>query len=514
MKEEFFGIDPRTGRSSGELFTDSTREEIDGKIIKASKSFDAFSSLSRNKRAGFLRAVSREIKDLGKELLETADRETALGHRRLRGEMNRTCNQLVSFADHIEEGSYQEVVIDTGDPNRFPAPKPDIRRMLFPIGPVAIFGASNFPFAFGVLGGDTASALAAGCTVVVKGHPSHPETNELFLSAVERAVDETGIPDGVFSLVQGVGNEVGEELVMHPLIKAVGFTGSRTGGMSLFGKASARDEPIPFYAEMGSINPVIVTREAVSKDPASVAVKVAGAVLHGSGQLCTKPGLVLVEEAPGLGTFKEALENRMRSDRCQPLLNHKVRENLEEGLGKLSGIEGIEMAGGGKVRDENSITFENTLITASSEIFRREPLLHEERFGPVTLVVGCKGREDLLKTVECLEGQLTGTVMNAGEDDVEDILRALTKKVGRVILNGVPIGVEVNHSMQHGGPFPATTAPWTTSVGMMSIKRWLRTVAFQNVEERYLPDELKDDNPAGIMRIVDGKYSRKALRSR
>ncbi len=508
----FRGIDPRTGKPAEKEFTDTPTEDIDNIIEESERAFQFFKNVPRHERASFLRCLGDKLLHIREDLIKITDRETAIGSKRLRGELKRTSDQFRSFAELIEKGSYQEAIIDLGDVNRFPSPKPDIRRILIPVGPVAVFGASNFPLAFGVCGGDTVSALAAGCTVLAKGHPSHPETNELLGSTLESAIEENGLPAGTFSLVQGTGEEVGSKIVCHPLIKAAAFTGSRKGGISLHNAAQSRNEPIPFYGEMGSINPVIVTENALREDPISVAMRISGAVLHGSGQLCTKPGLILLEGPSNLDDFIGSLRERMIVCKCQPLLSDRVLNNLEDGLSALMDVEGLEIQRGSYDSGQTSIVFDNTMMVSSSALFRREPLLHEERFGPVTLIVKCTDREDLLRTITTFEGQLTGTVITGKEDDdLSSVVQVLSEKVGRVIMNGIPIGVEVGHAMQHGGPFPATTAPWTTSVGMMSIKRWLRPVAFQNFDQRYLPDDLKDENPAKIMRIVDGKYTRDPL---
>jgi NADP-dependent aldehyde dehydrogenase len=506
-------MDPATGRQSEKAYEDTSRGEIDTLVRSADDSFEIFSKVSRIDRAVFLRTLADALDDLGRDIMDATNRETALGLTRLQGEMKRTCGQFRSFADFIEEGSYLEAVIDRGDPDRFPSPKPDLRRILRPVGPVAVLGASNFPYAFGIVGGDTASALAAGCPVVAKGHPSHPETSEILAGSVKTAIRESGLPEGVFSLVQGDGNEAGISLVSHPLIKAGAFTGSRSGGMALYRLASSREEPIPFYSEMGSVNPVVVTTNAMMDDPVSLGIRIAGAVLHGSGQLCTKPGLVFVEESPVLPDLLLAMAEKITKSSCKPLLNDRIRENLRGKIESIENIEDIELRQG-YVDNDAGIYFNSIMVTTTSDVFRRESALHDELFGPVIVVVRCRNRDDLLDTLGCLEGQLTGSIFtgNGTDDDVNAILEILQRKTGRVIMNGVPIGVEVTHSMQHGGPFPATTAPWTTSVGMMAIKRWLRPVVYQDLEERYLPDELKDNNPSGIMRIVDGEFSRGSLK--
>ena len=504
----FRAVDPTSGSALEPAFVDATLNEVDRAVNKATEAFPAFDAAGRETRARLLETIADNLEDLGDLLLDRAAAETALPKvPRLQGERGRTCGQLRLFADVLREGSYVGARIDHGDPDRAPIPKPDVRRMLVPLGPVAIFGASNFPLAFSVAGGDTASALAAGCPVVAKGHPGHPGTSELVAAAIADALRTVGLPDGAFSLLQGAGHEVGTALVIHPAIRAVGFTGSLRGGRALFDAASSRPQPIPVYAEMGSTNPLFLLPEALAKDPDATAEGLAGSVCLGVGQFCTNPGLVFAIEGDDTDALVDGLARRLGSAPAAAMLHEGIREAFDDGVEQLARIAGVELVARG---DEGAgpCAARPALLTSSSATFRDRRELHEEVFGPATLVIRCRDAADLLDCARALDGQLTAGV-HGTESDLEahaDLLRVLQDKAGRVLFGGYPTGVEVCPSMQHGGPYPATTDSRTTSVGTAAIDRFLRPVAWQNAPQSALPVELRDGNPAGILRFVDGSW--------
>ncbi len=440
---------------------------------------------------------------------ERCQQETGLPTGRLQGERGRTVNQLKLFAQLLRDGWWVNARIDTAQPNREPLPKPDIRQMQIALGPVAIFGASNFPLAFSVAGGDTASALAAGCTIVVKGHPAHPGTSELVGRAIVRAAEATGMPKGVFSLVQGTTLAVGQALVKHPLIKAVGFTGSFRGGKALFDAANQRDEPIPVYAEMGSINPVFVLPGALQERSAQIAEGLVGSVTLGVGQFCTNPGLVTSIASADTDMLLAKTQEGMAAAQTGTMLTERISEAYHEGAHRMGQAPGVETAGESKPSD-GAAPATAYVFRTTAEDFMKNKDLSEEVFGPATLHVTAQHKEELLALARQLNGHLTAT-LHATEDDLREyaeLISILERKVGRLLINGFPTGVEVCHSMVHGGPYPATTDARTTSVGTLAIQRFSRPVCYQNFPPFALPDELKDDNPLGIWRLVDGEVKR------
>jgi 2,5-dioxopentanoate dehydrogenase len=450
---------------------------IDRVARAASDAFATFGWLSGRKKGELLRAIASRLEEHKDAIVNRANLETSLGVPRLQNELARTCNQLRLFAALVEEGSWVDARIDHG--------KVDVRSMLRPIGQVAVFGASNFPLAFSVPGGDTASALAAGCPVIVKAHPAHPETSKL----VARVISEVA-PAGVFALVEGF--EAGIELVEHPLIKAVAFTGSRRGGRALMDIAAARAEPIPVYAEMGSINPVFILPHAMRERGAEIAAGLHASVTLGVGQFCTNPGLVIAAETSA--AFVEDLSKRMSATACAPMLTPAIADAYRTGVERFASlVDRSAFVEGGAA-----------LFTTNAPTFLRHEELMEEVFGPSTLVVECDSREPMLDIARALEGQLTATIHANEGDDYQDLVKILETKVGRVIFNGYPTGVEVVPAMVHGGPFPATSDGRSTSVGTRAIERFTRPVAWQNAPDAVLPDELKESNPIGIRRMVDG----------
>jgi NADP-dependent aldehyde dehydrogenase len=510
--DTFTSVDPRTRQSGSVQFHNATPQEIDRAVSAAAEAFHITRQYPASKIADFLDTAADEIEKLREELIATADYETALGSPRLPGELTRTTSQLRAFGNLLREGSYVEAIIDTALPDRQP-PRPDIRRMLLPIGPVGVFSASNFPFAFATAGGDTASAFAAGCPVIVKGHPGHPATTELFAIALNNAVQVSGFPAGFFSMIQGDGIESGQHLVKHPLLEAVGFTGSLRGGRALYDTAAQRPKPIPVYAEMGSINPVVILPGAVQARRAALVDGLAASATLGSGQFCTNPGLILMVDSADTQDFIQRYTATMTAKQPGVLLNAAIESGLTRAVSQTVASGGVELLAGGEAITESGFCYAHTVLQADSAAFRSNPILHHEHFGPVTLFVTCASLDDVRATLDQLEGQLTGTIHGEADelDSARPVLESLRERVGRVIWNGFPTGVEVVYAQQHGGPYPATSAPATTSVGMTAIRRFMRPVAYQNIPSVLLPDALKNDNPLNILRIVNNAHTRESI---
>ncbi len=501
--ETFNAVNPATKDSLEPAFHEATEGEVNHAVEKAADAFLEYSKKSSDEKADFLEAIGDEIMDLGDELINRCIKESGLTEGRLTGERGRTVNQLKLFADVVRDGSWVDARIDTGDP--------DVRSMRKALGPVGIFGASNFPLAFSVAGGDTASALAAGCPIVVKAHPSHPGTCELVAEAILKAAEKTGMPEGVFSMVHGTSHEVGLAIVRHPKIKAVGFTGSYGGGKALFDEANKRPEPIPVYAEMGSTNPVFILPGALKERKESLAEELTGSVSLGVGQFCTNPGLIFHQESEDAASFQTTLTEQMKNLSAGVMLNEGIQKNYQSGLEKLSGIAGVEVLAQGQ-NDENGFRGSTALFRASASAYFKNQNLEEEVFGPSTLLISSSGKEEMIRAAKQLRGHLTATIHGTEEDLAEysDLIEILEQKVGRIIFNGYPTGVRVCHAMIHGGPFPATTDSRTTSVGTTAIRRFARPVCYQDFPNITLPDELKNDNPRGIWRLVDGEFSNEA----
>lgn len=487
------------------MYTDATIEEINAVMDSSWKAFHIYRKCSLKQRADFMRACAKEIENLGDELLKTAGEETHLPEARLRNERARTMYQLTSYADACERGEWMDIRIDTAIPDKNP-PRPDIRKMLVPLGPVVVFGAANFPFAYSTAGGDTATAFAAGCPVIVKAHPAHARTSELVASAILKAAVNCYMPAGVFSHVHGASFEVGKTLVEHPHTKAVGFTGSFIGGKQLFDWANQRKEPIPVFAEMSSINPVFLLPGKMKDSAAEVAKLYAGSITLGVGQFCTNPGLIIGIDNDDLRTFINTLGEEIKKINPADMLNPGIFKNYVERRANVLAQEEVETVA---VSVAEPITNQGmpTIASASAQAFINNPLLHQEVFGPYSLIIRCKDMNEMLEVAKHIEGQLTATLM-ATNDDVknnDELTEAVKNICGRFILNGVPTGVEVCLSMHHGGPFPSTTDSRFTSVGADAIKRFARPISFQNWSNELLPDELKDENPLGIWRTVNDK---------
>jgi NADP-dependent aldehyde dehydrogenase len=484
-------------------YSDATAIEINEAMIAAKAAAVVMRKTPLKKRAALMYSIADALENSGEELIQVAMAETNLPEARLKGERGRTVFQLRSYAKACEQGTWLEATIDTAIPDKVPA-KPDIRKMLVPLGPVVVFGSSNFPFAYSTAGGDTASAFAAGCPVIVKAHPAHPQTSEIVANIIHEAVKQNGLPSGVFSHLHGASFEVGKALVMHPNTKAVGFTGSYVGGKALYDMANQRKEPIPVFAEMGSVNPVYLLDEKLSADAEKIAVNYAGSITLGVGQFCTKPGLIIGMKGAGLDRFMNELSTQIVSMQPGKMLHAGIakayQENKELAL-KQKGITVLVTASG----EASSNVGIPTIATVGGEVFLNNKLLHQEVFGPYALVVECSDEEEMLEIAEGMEGQLTATVM-ATDNDVllnESLIDAIAEKCGRMILNGVPTGVEVCLSMHHGGPFPSTTDSRFTSVGADAIKRFARPMSFQNFANHLLPVELQNDNPLHIMRTLN-----------
>jgi len=515
----FHATNPATAQALTPHFAEATRAEVDQACKLAASAFDAVRSKSPKDRAKLLRAMADQLMALGDTLVQRAVEETGLPKGRIEGERGRTTGQLRAFADLIEEGSWVDATIDRAQPDRTPLPKPDVRRMLVPIGPVVVFGASNFPLAFSVGGGDSASALAAGCPVVCKGHPAHPGTSELVARACAQAVADCGFPPGTFSLIQGASIEVGVWLVTHPAIKAVGFTGSLRGGRALYDAAAARPEPIPVYAEMGSTNPVFILPGALAERGETIAQGLVGSVTMGVGQFCTKPGMVFVmekreassEKREGIAeAFLSKAESLFTAAAAGVMLHEGIRGNFEKGSKRLAGVDGIQMrVAGGRGEGAGSSQKAAMFQTTAANLLAR-PEIAEEVFGPSTLAVTAQSREEILSAARALQGHLTATIHGTLADLAEwkDLVEILQTKVGRIIFNAWPTGVEVTHAMVHGGPYPATTDSRATSVGTSAIYRWARPVCFQGFPSEALPLELRDGNPASIWRKIEGKLTK------
>ena len=462
-------------------------------------------------RGAFLRKIAEMIESIAGEVIERAAQETALPQARLQGETARTCAQLRLFAQVVEEGSWVQARIDRAAPERKPLPKPDIRSMLRPLGPVVVFGASNFPLAFSVAGGDTASALAAGNPVIFKAHPAHPGTGELVGRAIQQSVRECGLPEGVFSLLFDAGTQVGTALVKHPQIKAGAFTGSRAAGRALMDIAAARPEPIPFYAEMSSTNPVFILPGALRERAEAIATGLHGSFTLGAGQFCTKPGMVFVPEGSEAAAFERKLQKLVNAATPFHLLTRTIHSSYDSAIaGRKKDAKLI--AAGQAAAEDASFAASAALFETDAGSFL-ESDLDAEIFGPTTLLVRYSGREQMLAIARGLEGHLTATIHGTEEDlrEFADLVAILENKVGRLVFNSFPTGVEVTHAMVHGGPYPATSDGRSTSVGSAAIFRFARPVCYQGFPDSALPDALKDANPLGIWRMVDGEMTRESI---
>ena len=502
--ETFRAVEAATGEPLDPPFACASAAEVAEACAAAAEAQPHFAALPLERRAAFLRLVADKIDGLGTILTRRAMAESGLPEMRLDGERARTVGQLRLFAEEIENGAWQALRIDHADPSRTP-PKPDVRMRKIPIGPVAVFGASNFPLAFSVAGGDTASALAAGCCVVVKGHPAHPGTSELVAGAIAEAVAQMDLPGGVFSLLNSTSNALGEALVRDPRIAAVGFTGSRGGGLALMRHAANRPVPIPVYAEMSSVNPVVLMPHRLARAAEELGKAYVASLTLGAGQFCTNPGVVLGIAGDALDTFLGAVRGELSQVPAQTMLTGNIADAYATGSQRLSGEAGVELVGLGA--EGSARCGRAQVYTASGSAFAANPALSEENFGPGSIVVQCTDLAEVRSILAAMEGQLTAT-LHMEEADYEDaaaILAIMENRAGRILANGWPTGVDVTHAMVHGGPFPATSDGRSTSVGTLAIDRFLRPVAYQNMPDALLPASLREGD-AGTLRRIDGEY--------
>lgn len=500
-------FNPATGEQVEPGFASATVADVARACTLAEQAFDTYRATTPDARATFLETIAQNIIDIGPELIERAMLESGLPQPRLEGERGRTVGQLRLFAKVIRDGHFLGAALDSALPERTP-PRPDLRLRKIALGPVAVFGASNFPLAFSVAGGDTASALAAGCPVVVKAHEAHPGTSELVARAVQKAVASCGLPEGVFSLLHGDGRTIGQALVANPAIKAVGFTGSRQGGLALVRSAAQRDEPIPVYAEMSSVNPMFLLPEALAQGGAKIGTGFVDSLTLGAGQFCTNPGLVIALSGPALETFITAASTALQAKAGATMLTPGIHAAFNAGVAKLAAEPGVTPVARG-LAGTTVHAGQAALFVTDAATFIANPKLEDEIFGAAALIVRCDDISQFHQLAEHIDGQLTASLFVTDTDKAlaQALLPALERKAGRVLVNGFPTGVEVSHAMVHGGPFPATSDSRSTSVGAAAIDRFLRPVSYQDFPEWLLPTALKDENPLNLWRVRNGELA-------
>ncbi len=490
------------------MFKDAIIEEINSVVNHSRQAFQQYKKYSFKQRADLMRAIANELELCGDDLIKIAMQETNLPEARLRGERARTIFQLISYADACEKGDWLDIRIDTAIADKNP-PKPDIRKTSVPLGPVVVFGSSNFPFAYSTAGGDTACALAAGCSVIIKAHPAHAQTSEMVANAIHTAIEKCKMPEHIFSHVHGASFEVGKALVTHQYIKAVGFTGSFIGGKQLFDWANQRKEPISVFAEMGSVNPVFLLNEKLNQSANDIAKQYAASITLGVGQFCTNPGLIIGIKSDALNTFIHSLSDEIKKIAPAKMLHSGIANAFYQKRANALQQSNVAVVAESETNaDENSGL--PTIATVDAKTFINNPLLHQEVFGPYSLLIQCTDINEMLLVANHLEGQLTSTVMATENEFKENIelIDTIKNLCGRFILNGVPTGVEVCRSMMHGGPFPATTDARFTAVGADGIKRFARPIAYQNWNNEFLPDELKNENPLNIWRMINNEWTK------
>ncbi len=507
-QDTFTGFNPATSEALPTEFHEATAKEIDRAMGLAAKAFDELRHTTAEQRATFLETIAAEVDALGDPLLEQAEAETGHPRPRCEGERARATNQARQFAELLRDGSWVDARIDPGDPTRQPLPKPDVRSMMLPVGPIVVFGASNFPLAISVLGADTVSAFAAGCPVVVKAHPAHPGTCELSSRAILSAIEKCGLPEGSYSLVQGRSHETGLSLVSHPETKAVAFTGSLAGGRAIADAAAARRNPIPVYAEMGSSNPIFLLPGALQERAAQIGAGYIQSVTLGVGQFCTCPGLVFGIESEGLANFTAAAAENAAKSPPATMLHPGIYESFWQGVNAIEALEGFSLVGRSAAKPEQGKNHAAcSIFETDSASLRDNPQLYDEVFGPVSTITQCANPDELEQFAAQLDGSLTASIHGTPEDlaEHEGLVRILETKVGRLIFNGYPTGIEVCHAMHHGGPWPASSHSHFTSIGTRCIHRFVRPVCYQDWPQQALPRELQDANPSGIWRLVDGE---------
>ena len=493
-------------------FTEATINELNMAVNLAYDAFLEYKNADSLNRSKFLDSIVDQILLIQNDIVSVYCEETGLPDGRAKGELGRTIGQIRSFSELLKKGDWVNASIDTADAERKPVPKPDLRKMSIPLGPVLVFGASNFPLAYSTAGGDTASALAAGCPVIVKSHPMHAGTGELVSSAIIKAAQITGMPNGVFSNINSAGIQTGIDLINNPLIKAVGFTGSLKAGRSLLNLANNRDEPIPVFAEMGSINPVIILPEILKTDWDNLATRYAHSITLGSGQFCTNPGIIIGIKSTYFTDFVNSLGKKILNISPSCMLHPNIIRNYNINKLKLTSERKVNIIA--DFTDEVDINYsKQTLAKVKGSDFIINNDLQEEIFGPFSLIVECDNMNQLESVVNKINGQLTGTIMGTDNEISSNkaLIDILKERVGRIIFNGVPTGVEVNPSMLHGGPYPASTDSRFTAVGVKSIDRWVRPLSYQDFPNELLPDYLKDNNPKNILRLVNGIYTKNKI---
>lgn len=503
----FKALNPASNEELPTAFSNATLGHVDAAVEAASEAFTSYSVLPAAERAAFLEAIAVAMEGGADAIVERGMLETGLPEMRLRGELGRTTGQLRMFANLLQRGDWKRAVIDTADPQRQPVPKPDVRLTQIPFGPVVVFAASNFPLAFSTAGGDTASALAAGCPVIVKAHSAHPGTSELVADCILTAIKETGVPAGTFGLLHGPGRTLGAALVQHPGIKAGGFTGSVAGGRALFDLATQRPEPIPFYGELGSTNPVFLLDSALEANGASIAEAFVGAMTLGAGQFCTNPGILVARNTQAADAFFSKASELIAGQNAQTMLTQAICSSYRKGNADRQTASGVAVKALGHDADGNNA--QPVLMTVAASDYLADPELQEEIFGPSTLAILCESDDEMLRVALSFHGHLTSSVFAVDADaDMSAKLSAIMQnKVGRLIFNGYGTGVEVCAGMSHGGPYPSSTSVQTTSVGERAIDRFVRPICFQNTPDALLPDELKNANPLGIPRLVNGQWT-------
>ena len=508
--DTFQGINPATSEALPTQFHEATESEIDKALQLAASAFDEFRSTTPEQRALFLDTLADEVDALGDQLLEQANAETGLPIPRCTGERGRATNQARQFAELLREGSWVDARIDLPNPDREPLPKPDVRSMMLPVGPVVVFGASNFPIAISVLGADTVSAFAAGCPVVIKAHPAHPGTCELSAQAVLSAIKKCGLPEGTFSLIHGRTYETGLSLVRHPATQAVAFTGSLAGGRALSDAAAARPNPIPVYAEMGSANPIFLLPGALKERASQIGTDFIQSVTLGVGQFCTCPGLVFGIDSDDLNIFTSSAAEGAQKSPPATMLHPGIHESFWKGVNAIEALEGFSLAGQSSDKvDPEKNQAACTIFETTSSALSDNPQLYDEVFGPVSTITKCQSTSELEQFASQLEGSLTATIHGTEEDLAKHagLIHILETKVGRLIFNGYPTGIEVCHAMHHGGPYPAASHSYFTSIGTRCIYRFVRPVCYQGWPQGALPPELQNSNPSGIFRLLDGELT-------
>ena len=486
-----YAVEAKTSSKLPEAFSIATVSEVNLALEKANTIRRAYRNLSGSRRGAFLREIALGIEALGDTLVKRIMQETAYPEARIIVERTRTCNQLRMFADIAEDESWRDITIDTALPDRTPAPRPELRKMMIPLGPVVVFGASNFPLAYSTAGGDVASALAAGCPVIVKAHDAHLGTNALVAEVIMEAAHKTGMPDGIFSSLNGDGFETGKQLVLHPLTAAAGFTGSLTGGRALFDLGNKREKPIPVFAEMGSVNPVFILPGKLKNQTALVASQLLASMSMTVGQFCTKPGIWIAMADESTSVFLDHLKSGIPSIEKATMLTEDIYNRFQKGVQTVMDQSGIQMLYDASSHEGDFVMPEIATVSASD--FLMQAKLHSEVFGPFALVVLCNSVDEMTTVAEGLEGQLTSSIFADQQDDMQakPLIEILQEKAGRIIINGVPTGVEVSAAMTHGGPYPASTDSRFTAVGHHAIRRWIRPVTFQNFPENLLPEILR-----------------------